>query len=359
MSLEPSPNTEGEKPIVRRKRDWLPTLAWVVAAVTVLVAVVVALQFFGVIPTFAETPTTDQSASVSLPTYQASSNSAALTRNVNPQTSVSDISAMEVTQYTVQSGDSVFSIASDHHLKPDSVLWANASALSGNPESLSIGQQLNIPPVDGVYYQWKAGDTLQSVADTFQVDPSVILEWPGNHLDIANPQFTVGQYVMIPGGVGQFTDWVVAVPWAPHSGASTISDQCTIPADHAYGTGGFIWPSAAHWISGNDYGPSHLGIDIAGDLGDPVWASDSGVVIWAGSMSGGYGNVIIIEHDTAAHTYDTVYAHLSAVLVKCGQSVAQGQSIGQIGSTGNSTGPHLHFEVRMDGGFLNPHYVLQ
>ena len=357
MNLKPSPTAEGEKPVV--KRDWLSVLAWVAAVVTVLVAVVVALQFFGVIPTFAETPVAEQSSTVSMPTYQSASNSTALTRSVNPQTSKSDMSSMEATKYTVQSGDSLFSIASDHHLKADSLLWANVKELGGNPESLSIGQVLNIPPVDGVYYQWKAGDTLQSVANTYHVDSSVILEWPGNHLDLTDPQVEAGQYVMIPGGIGTYTDWVVAVPFTPHSGASTISSQCTIPANHAYGTGGFIWPSAAHWLSGNDYGPTHLGIDIAGDLGDPVWASDSGVVVYAGSMSGGYGNVIIIEHDTAAHTYDTVYAHLSAILVKCGQSVSQGQSIGQIGSTGNSTGPHLHFEIREDGGFINPHYVLQ
>jgi murein DD-endopeptidase MepM/ murein hydrolase activator NlpD len=331
----------------------------VVAAVTVLVAVLVVLQTFGVIPTFAEAPQDEQSANVSMPAYQSASSSTALTRSAIPQTSKSDLSSMEVVQYTVESGDSLFGIASDHHLKADSLLWANVKELGGNPESLAVGQVLNIPPVDGVYYQWQAGDTLDSVANTYHVDASAILEWPGNHLDLTNPQVQAGQYVMIPGGIGTYANWVVAVPWAPHSGASKISSQCTIPANHAYGTGGFIWPSAAHWLSGNDYGPTHLGIDIAGDLGDPVWASDSGVVVWAGAMSGGYGNVIIIEHDTAAHTYETVYAHLSAILVRCGQSVSQGQSIGQIGSTGNSTGPHLHFEVHMDGGYVNPHYVLQ
>ena len=101
MSLEPSPNTEGEKPVVRK--DWLSTLAWVVAAVTVVVAVVVVLQTFGVIPTFAEASTNgDQSANVSLPTYQSSFSSTALTRSVNPQTSKADLSNMEVAEYTVR-----------------------------------------------------------------------------------------------------------------------------------------------------------------------------------------------------------------------------------------------------------------
>ena len=89
--------------------------------------------------------------------------------------------------------------------------------------------------------------------------------------------------------------------------------------------------------------------------GDNVYASDSGVVVYSGGISGGYGNMIMIDHGNG---YQTLYAHLSAVSVRCGSSVYQGSVIGSAGSTGNSTGPHLHFEVRFMGGFLNPHYVL-
>jgi len=89
--------------------------------------------------------------------------------------------------------------------------------------------------------------------------------------------------------------------------------------------------------------------------GQTVYASDSGVVVYAGGISGGYGNMVMIDHGNG---YATLYAHLSAISVRCGQSVYQGGPIGAAGSTGNSTGPHLHFEVRYFGGFINPRFVL-
>jgi len=92
--------------------------------------------------------------------------------------------------------------------------------------------------------------------------------------------------------------------------------------------------------------------------GDAIFASDSGVVIYSGPIGGGYGNLVAIDHGLG---WLTLYAHLSAISVKCGQSVYRGQVIGACGSVGNATGPHLHFEVRKDGGntFVNPWQVLQ
>jgi len=90
--------------------------------------------------------------------------------------------------------------------------------------------------------------------------------------------------------------------------------------------------------------------------GDAIFASDSGVVIYAGAISGGYGNMVMIDHGNG---YQTLYAHLSTINVSCGQSVYQGQVIGGCGSTGNSTGAHLHFEIRLNGGFINPWLVIQ
>jgi len=90
-------------------------------------------------------------------------------------------------------------------------------------------------------------------------------------------------------------------------------------------------------------------------VGEPIFASDSGVVVFAGWASGGYGNVVVVDHGTG---YQTLYAHLSGVTSGCGQSVVQGQTIGLGGNTGNSTGAHLHFEVRFQGGFVNPWFVL-
>jgi len=130
---------------------------------------------------------------------------------------------------------------------------------------------------------------------------------------------------------------------------------CEGSYEGAYGSGTFIWPVDTHYLSGNDYWSGHLGIDIAAAQGAPVYAADSGVIVFAGWASGGYGNTVIIDHGNG---YQTLYAHLSSVAVRCGQSVSQGAVIAYAGSTGNSTGTHLHFEVRYMGGFINPWYVL-
>ncbi len=123
------------------------------------------------------------------------------------------------------------------------------------------------------------------------------------------------------------------------------------------GTGTFVFPTDRHYLSGFDYSTktNHLGIDLAGNMGDNVYAADGGVVVYAGANSYGYGNMIMIDHGTG---FQTLYAHLSAIFVQCGYNVTQGQVIGSIGSTGHSSGPHLHFEVRTASAVINPWDVL-
>jgi len=257
-------------------------------------------------------------------------------------------------QHTVESGDSVFSIAKDFNIKPETVLWANYDTLNDSPDSLRIGQVLNIPPVDGVYYLWKEGDTFDSVAAAFSAKVDDILNWPGNNLDLTNPTIKVGEYVMVPGGHREFKQWIIPTIARGKSGTASVgSRSCT---GGAVGSGAFVWPAINHFLSGNDYGPTHLGIDIAGAEGSPVYAADSGVVtLAAGGWNYGYGNVIMIDHGNG---YATLYAHLSQINVAPCQSVSRGQVIGAIGATGNAFGAHLHFEVRKDGGFVNPWDVL-
>jgi len=97
-------------------------------------------------------------------------------------------------------------------------------------------------------------------------------------------------------------------------------------------------------VTGHFYNPNiHPGLDIAGPEGNSVFATDSGVVVYAGWSEYGYGYLIVLDHGTG---WQSAYAHLSAVGVGCGQSVAQGTVIGAVGNTGNSTGAHLHFELR-------------
>jgi murein DD-endopeptidase MepM/ murein hydrolase activator NlpD len=260
--------------------------------------------------------------------------------------------------YTVTQGDSIFSIAKDYNIKPETILWANYDVLKDNPDTISINQVLVIPPTDGVYYQWGDGDTPESVAAHFKAKVDNILSYPGNGLDMTNPVIKAGEYVMIPGGSREFQQWLI--PTIPRGKAGVAVNvigpgSCDTSTGGNYGTGTFIWPAGNHYLSGNEYAPWHLGIDIAAGSGSPVYAADSGLVVYSGWSNQGYGNMIMIDHGNG---YQTLYAHLSVLFVSCGQGVFQGEGIAQSGSTGNSTGPHLHFEVRYMGGFINPWDVL-
>jgi murein DD-endopeptidase MepM/ murein hydrolase activator NlpD len=281
---------------------------------------------------------------------------AAVSRASNPHTIVPDRPRSAAAEYVVEKGDSVFGIAKYFSLKPTTVLWANYDVLNDNPNQLAIGDKLRIPATDGVFYKWKEGDTLQGVAEKFKANVKEILTWPGNHLDLLNPVIKAGTYVMVPGGWRPTQPWLVPTMWKANSGASRgLKSGCATSGGGLVGSGYFVWPANNHYLSGNDYWEGHLGIDIAAGEGAPVYASDSGVVVWAAPIGGGYGNMIMIDHGNG---YTTVYGHLSAFLVSCGSSVGQGQRIALAGSTGNSTGAHLHFEVRQGGAFINPWYVL-
>jgi len=257
-------------------------------------------------------------------------------------------------EYRVSRGDSMFAIAESYKLEPETILWANYDVLQDDPHSLKPGQVLKIPPADGIYYQWKENDTLDSVANEFNADSENILSYPGNDIDLANPNIKSGEWVMIPGGEREFVQWLVPTVASGASGTSSTS-QSACPGG-AVGSGAFVWPADAHSLSGNDYWSGHLGIDIAAGEGAPVYAADSGVVTMAqGGYNYGYGNVIQIDHGNG---YSTVYAHLSVIGVGACASVGAGQWIGSAGNTGNSQGAHLHFEVRQGGGFINPWFVL-
>jgi murein DD-endopeptidase MepM/ murein hydrolase activator NlpD len=261
-------------------------------------------------------------------------------------------------QYTVESGDSIFGIAESFNISPETLLWANYDTLYDDPHMIFVGTQLIVPPADGILYKWKSGDTIEAVANRYRAFPKDVLTYPGNNLDVANPtpEIAPGTYVMIPGGWRETKPWVVpSIPRGRAGVNPSIPGACSTGEGGAIGTGYFIWPSVEHYISGNRYWSGHLAIDIGVGLGDSIFAADSGVVVYAGWISGGYGNMIMIDHGNG---YQTLYAHLSAINVQCGQSVYRGQTIGYGGSTGNSTGPHLHFEVRYFGGFLNPLDVL-
>lgn len=284
-----------------------------------------------------------------------------LSRQSHLHTNVPSRSRTDVIQYAVQPGDTLFGIADKFSLKPETILWANQIVLADNPHNLRPGQELNILPLDGTYYRWSEGDGLNGVADFFGVSPEEILAYPGNNLDIAaigdwaNPDIEAGTWLIIPGGQREFVSW--SAPEIPREDPSVARvlgpGVCEPVSGGSVGSGIFVWPANNQTVSGFDFNPSanHSGIDIDGGAGDPVYAADNGVVVYAGWNNWGYGNVIVLNHGNG---WQTLYAHLSALYVGCGQSVFQGSSIGAFGSTGNATGPHLHFEMMYNGTKVNP-----
>jgi murein DD-endopeptidase MepM/ murein hydrolase activator NlpD len=272
----------------------------------------------------------------------------------------------DIEQYTVQKGDSIFGIAKKYDLSPSTILWGNISVLGDNVDLLAPGQVLNILPVDGVYYEWHAGDGLNGVADYFKVKPDDIVNWPGNKLkketvgDYSRPDIKSGTWLVVPGGKREFINW--SAPYISRKDPAVAkvfgAGFCGTIVDGPVGSGVYIWPTVEKYLSGYDYSPetNHYGIDIAGHLGSPIYATDSGVVVYAGWNDWGYGNVIVIDHDNG---WQSLYGHLSALNVSCGSGVSQGAVIGYMGSTGKSSGPHLHFELRKESTRVNPWYYLK
>jgi LysM repeat protein len=296
--------------------------------------------------------------SANLPDYFKGVPEIGVVRRTTLHTNIPSRSRTNVIEYSVTTGDSVFGIAQSFNLHPETILWANYDQLNDSPDMLNPGMTLNVPPVDGVYYQWQEGDTLETIAAKFDATVQDILSWEGNNFDLTNPQVKPEQWIMVPNGHREFRQWLVPTIARSNSGVSKSvlgPGACEGDYSGAYGSGVFAWPTASHTLSGNDYWSGHLGIDIAGSLGDGVFASDAGVIVFAGWANGGYGNMVMIDHGNG---YQTLYAHLSSVSAACGQSVYTGSYIGAVGSTGNSTGSHLHFEVRYMGGFISPWYVL-
>lgn len=272
----------------------------------------------------------------------------------------------QITKYTVQSGDTVSGIAANNGLEPQTVFAANYYILLDNPENLKAGQVLNIMPTDGVYREWQAGEGLNGVASYYKVKPEDIINYPLNHLDAAtigdyaHPNIQPGTWIFIPGGVYQYhTPGLIG--WISRTNPATAQvagpGACPPTNSVAGGVGTFVYPTAKHVLSGFDYSTktNHLGIDLSANLGDNIMATDGGVVVYAGWNNYGYGNMIMIDHGTG---FQSLYGHLSQIFVQCGQGVNQGQVIGAAGSTGHSSGPHLHFEIRTASAVINPWDVL-
>jgi murein DD-endopeptidase MepM/ murein hydrolase activator NlpD len=218
--------------------------------------------------------------------------------------------------YTVVAGDTLGKIAARFGLATATIYWANKAQLP-DPGSLRVGQQLLIPPMDGLLVTVGAKDTLESLAAKYKVAVQDIVD--ANNLPEAT--LTIGQTLIIPGVSG-----------GPVPASKTAS-----------GRRGWYWPVSGRSYISQYFWSGHHAIDIAADYGTAVVAAASGVVVAAGwrSVEGG-GNVIWIMHGSKLYS---TYNHLSAWSVRAGQKVGAGQTIGRVGTSGVTTGPHLHFEV--------------
>lgn len=265
----------------------------------------------------------------------------AATEDPETTTVVSEKVRDKVIEYTVQEGDTVSSIAEKFGVSEDTVLWENDLSSSS---SIKAGQTLEILPVTGVSHKVQKGETVYSIAKKFDTSPQAIVDFPYNtFMNDETFELAIGQVVIVPDGI------------PPREAPSTPRQRYTIPdAGVVVASGNFVWP-AGGYVSQN-YAWYHAGIDIANRGAPNIVAADSGTVTYSGCLGWGYGCHVIVDHGNG---YKTLYAHLSSVFVNVGQGITRGNALGRMGSTGRSTGVHLHFEVIRNGVRLNPLTVLR
>lgn len=249
------------------------------------------------------------------------------------QTQVSEKPRDQTITYTIQTGDTLSTIAEKFNVSVDTIKWANDL----KKDSLTSGDTLKIPPVTGIVAKVSEGDTVYSLAKRYKTDAQKIVNFPFNDFsDLDTFALRVGQTLIIPDGV-----MPSAAPVArPRFSVSTLT---------AGGSGQFAWPTTG----GISQYPIwyHMAYDIANPAAPPVIAAGDGTVILVQYLTYGYGRHIVVDHGDGLAT---LYGHLSEIYVSSGDAVSQGQVIGKMGSTGRSTGTHLHFEVRRNGSPVNP-----
>lgn len=244
-----------------------------------------------------------------------------------------------VLEYEVKSGDTVGGIAEKFGISADTVRWENNLILAGN---IKPGQALKILPVSGIRHKVARGETIFSIAKKYNAYAQAVVDFPFNtFMDNETFALSVGQDLIVPDG-----EKPNVIPQSP----TRYVAQRTPDAGAVSATGSWAWPIGG--VITQRFAWYHTGVDIATALGTSVIAADSGRIIVAGwPDNSGYGNRVVIDHGNG---YQSLYAHLSRVDVVVGQTVARGAQIGLEGSTGRSTGPHLHFEIRKSGSRLNP-----
>jgi len=250
-------------------------------------------------------------------------------------TFISEKPRADIIDYKVEKGDTISGIAQKFGVSIDTIRWANDLP---SVTAIKPGQIIKIPPVTGIIHKVKKGDTVYSVAKYYSTDPQGIVDYPFN--TFTNDEtfaLAVGQILVVPDGVMPKIQPIWVAQKTPNAGTVVAS-------------GAFVWPTSG--TISQRFRWYHQGVDIANKAGTPVLAADAGKVLIAGWPDNvGYGNRVVIDHGNG---FVTLYAHLSRVSVTAGQTVKRGDLIGLIGSTGRSTGPHLHFEIRASGKAQDP-----
>ena len=249
----------------------------------------------------------------------------------------------QISTYVVQNGDTVSSVAKMFGVSVNTVIWSNNLT---SRSVLRTGQNLVILPISGITYTVKKGETIQGIAKKYNADVNDILTY--NDITISSP-LTVGQSILIPDGELSPAETIrnnQSVTRKPSKGIyEPLLDGWNYPTAPA---GYYSCPVIGGRLTQGLHG--HNAIDIAAPVGTPLHAAHAGTVIISrtGGWNGGYGNFVVISHSNGSQT---LYAHMSHTAVSAGDTVSQNQTIGYIGMTGLTTGPHVHFEVR---GAQNP-----
>lgn len=251
-------------------------------------------------------------------------------------TEAAKITRTSVKSYEVEEGDSIGAIANKFNLSVNTILWANNLTFYS---LIKPGQKLIIPPTSGVLHLIKKGDTLASIAKKYEADESKVKEF--NNL-ISNEFLVVGETIMVPGGRIIYTQ-------KPRTYSNVNTPTYSTP--NVLAGGKMYWPGECRRISQYYRSWIHTGVDIACDYNTTIRAAEAGTISTVQYLRSGYGYHVIVSHGGGKQT---LYGHLSRILVKVGDRVNKGQVIGLEGSTGRSTGPHLHFEVRINGSRVNP-----
>lgn len=248
-----------------------------------------------------------------------------------------------IVEYAIQPGDTLGGIAARFNISVQTLVWENNLTVNS---TLQIGQKMRILPVSGLSYKIKKGDTIAKIAKLLQAKSEDIAEF--NTID--DSHLTIGAVIIVPGGRKSTSERLPSSQLAAPGAARGRYVGGTPPPSLRNVGGGMVWPTTVRYIT-QYFRLRHPGLDIAGPIGTPIYASDDGVVVASGWNSGGYGYMILINHGNGLSTR---YGHNSRLFVEVGERVTKGQTISLMGSTGRSTGPHLHFEVIAGGVRVNP-----